>query len=754
MDGKPSYESDDEFFDCQSEACFYAVASPLSKGQGGVFLDPKRAYLKLRSITGARLKLFANHVDANEFANTPVDEENLCNPYPPSPKADVESSPYPSASQQTLVRFRSMLDSGNVDAVKKMVDENPMILVTTSDTPTILQIRFRYNALHVIASKGNVNLLQFLLNCIDSDKFWERLYPGVSKEASYWRQQYVLDLYLNSPELGNFETPLHFASKYGHIECVSMLARHPLTKLDPRNFAGHTPTDIAATRLISQEKIPRSDLNCPTNIVNRILQIFDESYIVLADVEISEPAIIQTKILAPLNTREFQTMLGLYARNSCKTFKNATHVKPFPIENNQYYYLKSSVGNGDCLKLKTNGHVHRLRGFSGPMLSNIAVEFRSKWLQYNAPNAVDYKSFSHLRLIDSEKGYERQGRYLSRVFGTSWYEYWEFLDDYIDLSSEDGLLALEDYLSNCSSLNIDHPFKGTISNGDCLNSSDTEDSVVTNVLQDVSRTDHTLSPTLLLFDDSNNNDVFAPTTPIIRGKLVPKSNSTINRELFESSNSQHWLSYRQDKGCIHGLNDSLENSPEQTNSNIHSHEEMSGGGDSIDKAVVVSPIVRLLKRLTFVSPMRWLRAGNQVDGDGQKSLTTDNIIPIRDANSTTNKLVGYESELRFSNKRRISASSIHSLDSPLEKPGGKKHSPDKTKTKPTSELTTKQLPHYFTSIYKALPGNDDELKDFNPLELPLQRTTPSLLLSMPNNSKFTKCIQLTEYVQSFLNKSS
>ncbi|XP_018651605.1 hypothetical protein Smp_036090 [Schistosoma mansoni] len=662
MDGKPSYESDDEFFDCQSEACFYAVASPLSKGQGGVFLDPKRAYLKLRSITGARLKLFANHVDANEFANTPVDEENLCNPYPPSPKADVESSPYPSASQQTLVRFRSMLDSGNVDAVKKMVDENPMILVTTSDTPTILQIRFRYNALHVIASKGNVNLLQFLLNCIDSDKFWERLYPGVSKEASYWRQQYVLDLYLNSPELGNFETPLHFASKYGHIECVSMLARHPLTKLDPRNFAGHTPTDIAATRLISQEKIPRSDLNCPTNIVNRILQIFDESYIVLADVEISEPAIIQTKILAPLNTREFQTMLGLYARNSCKTFKNATHVKPFPIENNQYYYLKSSVGNGDCLKLKTNGHVHRLRGFSGPMLSNIAVEFRSKWLQYNAPNAVDYKSFSHLRLIDSEKGYERQGR--------------------------------------------------------------------------------------------NNNDVFAPTTPIIRGKLVPKSNSTINRELFESSNSQHWLSYRQDKGCIHGLNDSLENSPEQTNSNIHSHEEMSGGGDSIDKAVVVSPIVRLLKRLTFVSPMRWLRAGNQVDGDGQKSLTTDNIIPIRDANSTTNKLVGYESELRFSNKRRISASSIHSLDSPLEKPGGKKHSPDKTKTKPTSELTTKQLPHYFTSIYKALPGNDDELKDFNPLELPLQRTTPSLLLSMPNNSKFTKCIQLTEYVQSFLNKSS
>ncbi|CAH8572610.1 unnamed protein product [Schistosoma haematobium] len=690
MDSKPGYDSDDEFFDCQSEACFYAVASPLSKGQGEVFVDPKRAYLKLRGITGARLKLFANHVDANKFANTPVDEENLSNPYPPSPKADVESSPYPSASQQTLIRFRSMLDSGNVDVVKQMVDENPMILVTTSDTPTILQ---------------------------------------------------------------NFETPLHFASKYGHIECVSMLARHPLTKLDPRNFAGHTPVDLAATRLTSQEKIPHSDFDCPTNIVNRILQIFDESYIVLADVEISEPAIIKTRILAPLNTREFQTMLGLYARNSCKTFKNATHVKPFPTQNNQYYFFRSSVENGDCLKVKINGNVHRLRGFSGPMPSDAAVEFRKKWLQYNAPNAVDYKSFSHLRLIDSEKGYERQGRYLSRVFGTSWYEYWEFLDDYIDLSSEDGLLALEDYLSNCSSLNIDHPLKETTSNGDCLDNSNIEGSTLANVLQDVSQTGCTLSSTFSLFND-NNNDVFAPATPIIRGKLVPKSNSTINRELFASSNPQRWLSYRQDKGCIHGLNDSLENSSEQTNSNVHSHEEMSGERDLLDKSVVVSPIVQLLKRLTFVSPMRWLRAVNQVDGDGQKSLTTDNIIPISDANSTTNKLVGYVSELKFSNKRRISASSIQSLDSPLEKPGGKKHSPGKTETKPTSELTTKQLPHYFTNIYKALPGNDDELKYFNPLELPLQKSTPSLVLSTSNNSKFIKCIQLTEYVQSFLNKSS
>ncbi|CAH8510746.1 unnamed protein product [Schistosoma turkestanicum] len=276
MNDRTDYDSDDEFFDCQSEACFYAIASPRNTGQGEVFVDPKRAYLKLRGIKGARLKLFANHVDASKFASTPIDEENLSNPYPPSPKPDVESSPFASASQQALVRFRSLLNSGDVGSVKKMIDENPMILVTTSDTPTILQIRFRYNALHVIASNGNVSMLQFLLNCIDSNEFWERLYPGVSKEASLRRQQYVLDLYLNSPELGNFETPLHFASKFGHIECVSTLVRHPLTKLNPQNFAGQTPVDLAGTRLVNQDKIIHSDFNGTINIVNRIQQIFDE----------------------------------------------------------------------------------------------------------------------------------------------------------------------------------------------------------------------------------------------------------------------------------------------------------------------------------------------------------------------------------------------------------------------------------------------------------------------------------------------
>ncbi|VDQ03151.1 unnamed protein product [Trichobilharzia regenti] len=114
------------------------------------------------------------------------------------------------------------------------------------------------------------------MNYFDSDAFWERIYPNVSKEASYWRQQYVLDLYLNSPELGNYETPLHFASKHGHVECVAVLARHPLTKINPLNGAGQTPADLAASRLMSTKGKSQSDVNGFNEISDKIRQILDE----------------------------------------------------------------------------------------------------------------------------------------------------------------------------------------------------------------------------------------------------------------------------------------------------------------------------------------------------------------------------------------------------------------------------------------------------------------------------------------------
>nr|CAH8842744.1 unnamed protein product [Trichobilharzia regenti] len=142
---------------------------------------------------------------------------------------------------------------------------------------------------------------------------------------------------------------------------------------------------------------------------------------------------IQAKILPPLDTRKFQALLSQcgVTSNACQTFTSIT--TPPDFYENSAIQRQSIIDEYDC-------QLKRLRGFSGPMPSNTAVELRKEWIQYNMPNAIDCKPFSRLHLIDAERGYGRQGRYLSRLFRTQWYEYWKFLDDFIDLNTENACL--------------------------------------------------------------------------------------------------------------------------------------------------------------------------------------------------------------------------------------------------------------------------------------------------------------------------
>ncbi|VDQ13846.1 unnamed protein product [Trichobilharzia regenti] len=113
--------------------------------------------------------------------------------------------------------------------------------------------------------------------------------------------------------------------------------------------------------------------------------------------------------------------------------KGKSQSDPPDFYENSAIQRQSIIDEYDC-------QLKRLRGFSGPMPSNTAVELRKEWIQYNMPNAIDCKPFSRLHLIDAERGYGRQGRYLSRLFRTQWYEYWKFLDDFIDLNTENACL--------------------------------------------------------------------------------------------------------------------------------------------------------------------------------------------------------------------------------------------------------------------------------------------------------------------------
>lgn len=53
----------------------------------------------------------------------------------------VESSPYHSVKTQDLVKLRKLLEQGDAKLLSDLVWSNPRYLISSGDTPTILQVK-------------------------------------------------------------------------------------------------------------------------------------------------------------------------------------------------------------------------------------------------------------------------------------------------------------------------------------------------------------------------------------------------------------------------------------------------------------------------------------------------------------------------------------------------------------------------------------------------------------------------------------
>ncbi|XP_029475159.1 ankyrin repeat and LEM domain-containing protein 2 [Rhinatrema bivittatum] len=383
-----------------------------------VYEDKKEALQAVKMMKGSRFKAFSNKEDAEKFAR------GICDYYP-SPSKSLPLSPgkqgpgynrdglmsceletvnkeransFKSPRTQDLTaKLRKAVEKGDLVAFSELIWSNPRYLIGSGDNPTIVQEGCRYNVMHVAAKENQPGICQLVLDTLENPVFMRLMYPDDDEIMLQKRIYYIVDLYLNTPDKMGFDTPLHFACKFGNADVVNVLSSHPDIVKNTRNKYNQTPEDVICER----------SKNKSVDLKEKIREYLKgHCYVPLLRAEDNSSAPV---IGAPWSPEQDDFTLNL---------------------------PKYTGSPKDPLLT--------VRAFAGPMSPSKAEEFRRIW---KTPPRERAGFFHNVRKSDPERGVERVGRELAHELGFPWVEYWEFLGCFVDLSSQDGLQRLEEYLS-------------------------------------------------------------------------------------------------------------------------------------------------------------------------------------------------------------------------------------------------------------------------------------------------------------------
>ncbi|CAK1542713.1 unnamed protein product [Leptosia nina] len=353
-----------------------------------VYKTKSEALELVRRYKSARFKVFKNHQDAVSFALRGAESNDVPDGNGSTLKGE-KPYPFKAPSPQDMVALRKAIEAGLTCTVRDRVWDNPRYLVSSGNTPAIIQEGSRYNALHVAAKALNAEICNLLLTTVGNPTFVHTLY-GVDADPDDCKEfaAILVDRYLNTPDKAMNETPLHFAAKFGAEQVVDVLTSFPQCNRTAKNKYGEMAKDIICNRV--------SKSNPET--IRRISCMLSERYyvpVVHAEDESSPPTI--GKPFTPASPPEL---------------------------------------NRDPLSPRLE-----IRAFAGPMEAEDAESFRRKWK--TPPRSLKPANF---RLKDISKGLESVGRNLAEQMNVTWREYWPFLDTFTDLRSQEGLTLLENYL--------------------------------------------------------------------------------------------------------------------------------------------------------------------------------------------------------------------------------------------------------------------------------------------------------------------
>ena len=88
-------------------------------------------------------------------------------------------------------------------------------------------------------------MCELILNTVGNPEFSKLLYGDEDSKSYHHRAQILVDLYLNTPDKGLNETPLHFAAKYGLKDIVKVLVSYAQCEKNAKNKYAQTPAEVS-----------------------------------------------------------------------------------------------------------------------------------------------------------------------------------------------------------------------------------------------------------------------------------------------------------------------------------------------------------------------------------------------------------------------------------------------------------------------------------------------------------------------------
>lgn len=180
-----------------------------------VFGSQQQALQAVKQLKGkcARFNSFKTREEAERFSLSSL-SSTPSSPAPVQKPVDPVGN-FKKPSPQELIKFRKIIEAGNFQEFLSIVNNNPKYLISSGDTPVVLQEGFRYNAMHIAAKENKPGICKLIADTVESDKFWIH-YLSLDKDfkrspMNYKRKQFLADLYLNTPDKGvSFHCGKHY----------------------------------------------------------------------------------------------------------------------------------------------------------------------------------------------------------------------------------------------------------------------------------------------------------------------------------------------------------------------------------------------------------------------------------------------------------------------------------------------------------------------------------------------------------------